>query len=147
MPFLSWFSEGQLNPNVYVFPSVLFPVQTPHSPSTTCVWLQHQLRTGMTWDSMLVVWVFLLLCVMRSWPVLPTRQRKRKRRHYFSTTYTHCQWPRGRVLQEHCTTERRRQHCKLSRSSSKAHQLVSHLTEISVCVCICGLFVGVTTGM
>ena len=96
------------------FPSVL-PVQTPHSPSTTCVWLQRQLIIGMTWDSIMVVWVFPLLCVVRLGPVLPTRQRKRKRRHYFSTTYTMCQWLRGQVLQEHCTTMRRRQHCRLSR--------------------------------
>ena len=81
--------------------------------------------------------MFLLLCVMTSETILPTRRRKRKRTHYFSTTCTQCQWPRGRVLQEHCTTVKRRQHHRLSRSSWNAHQLVSYLTEISVCVYAC----------
>ena len=123
---------------------VLLPVQTPHSLSTTCVWLQHLLRTGIIWGCIMVVWVFLVLCVMTSNTILPTRQRKRKRRHYFSTTYTQCQWPRGRVLQEHCTTGRRRQHCRLSRTSSNKlvrrlymyiHVDVHHIIFI-VCTCI-----------
>ena len=104
------------------------PVQIPPSTTTSSVVSLHQLRTGMFWGIISLVWVFLLvLC-----SILPTRQRRRKKLFYCTSCIMY-RWPPGREWQEHCTGWRRRQHWRLSEPSQYSHQLVSLYSNDCTC--------------